>query len=86
MPEYQTHSFNVLFDGTFEDLKDSLEDAGFQVQFHPPGLKNSTGTLIIEKTPQQTELENEQAKTCGRCDNPCGQPWCPSKGSKNGDS
>lgn len=62
MSDYQTHSFNVLFDGTFQDLIAELEEAGFDVRFHPPGLINSAGTLVIEKTPTQKALDERQAK------------------------
>lgn len=68
-----------MFDGTFEDLINTMEDAGFQVVFHPPGLKNSSGTLIIEKTPAHSALDQ---KTCGFCNDPCGTPWCVTKREK----
>lgn len=60
MSEYQTHSVNVVFDGTFDDLINELQEAGFDLQFFPPGLKNSDGTLIIERTPTHKALDEKE--------------------------
>lgn len=56
---YQTHGLNVIFDGTFDDFVSEMEAAGFDVVFHPPGLVNSTGTLVVEKTPTQKALDEK---------------------------
>lgn len=48
--------FNIVFDGTVEDLVSELETAGFDIKT-VPSLDGNSDTLIIEKTPTHKMLD-----------------------------
>jgi hypothetical protein len=62
IPSYsQSHTCNIVFDGTFEDFVQVMEDAGFELSVAPAGLINSVSTIIIEKTPGHDDLDQTEA-------------------------
>ena len=51
----QSHTINLIFDGTFEDFVLLLEEKGLDFDFVPPGLVNSMGTLVVYRGNSQDE-------------------------------
>ena len=43
----QSHSVNIIYDGTMEDLLTYLFSIDVDYEFIPPGLANSSGVLVI---------------------------------------
>lgn len=56
----QSHTVQLIYRGTFQDLLLHLQEKGIEYEFIPPGLKGSQSVLMIDsKLEEKPEKERE---------------------------